>query len=71
MLYININHIIKYLLIGLISGLSIKYVPTTTLLQNDIIIISIIISIAYAIIDIMVPSISIIKKDESFDIIKK
>ena len=64
MLYININHIIKYLLIGIISGLSIKYVPTTTLLQKDIIIIAIIISISYAIIDIMLPSINIIKKDK-------
>ena len=63
MLYINFNHVIKYILIGVITALSIKYIPVTTLLQKDIIIISIIVSIAYAIIDIMLPSVNIVNKD--------
>ena len=57
--YIKINYIIKYILIGLITALSIKYIPTTTLLQKDIVIISIIVSISYAIIDSILPSIYI------------
>ena len=60
--YIKKNYIIKYILIGLITALSIKYIPTTTLLQKDIIIISIIVSISYAIIDSILPSIYINNK---------
>jgi hypothetical protein len=47
---------LKYILIGLITFLSIRYIPTTTLLQEDILIISFIVSIAYAIIDMILPS---------------
>ena len=61
--YIKINYIIKYILIGLITALSIKYIPTTTLLQKDIVIISIIVSISYAIIDSILPSIYINNKE--------
>ena len=64
MSYLKLNHIIKYLLIGLITAISIKYIPTTTLMQEDIIAISIIVSIAYAIIDVILPSVYIYKNDE-------
>ena len=47
---------LKYILIGIITFLSIRYVPTTTLLQEDILIISFIVSIAYALIDTILPS---------------
>ena len=50
--------ILKYILIGIITFVAIRYIPTTTLLQEDILIISFIISIAYAIIDTTMPSIS-------------
>ena len=50
------NHIIKYILIGLITMVAIKYIPTTTLLNNDILMISFVVSISYAIIDIILPS---------------
>jgi hypothetical protein len=50
------NHILKYILIGLITMLSIRYIPTTTLLQNDILMISFVVSISYAIIDTILPS---------------
>ena len=50
--------ILKYILIGIITFVAIRYIPTTTLLQEDILIISFIVSIAYAIIDTIMPSIS-------------
>ena len=50
------NHILKYILIGLITMVAIKYIPTTTLLQMDILMISFIVSISYALLDIVLPS---------------
>ena len=50
--------ILKYILIGLITMLAIKYIPTTTLLQMDILMISFIVSISYALLDIVLPSYS-------------
>ena len=50
--------ILKYLLIGLITMLSIRYIPTTTLLQNDILMISFIVAISYALLDLFLPSYS-------------
>jgi hypothetical protein len=57
-MYININHILKYILIGIITGICIKYIPETTLLEQDILTISFVVSIAYALIDKILPSIS-------------
>ncbi len=48
--------ILKYILIGLITVVAIKYIPTTTLLRNDILMIGFIVSIAYAILDTLLPS---------------
>jgi len=62
---IKINHIIKYILIGLITVLAIKYIPKTTLLQDEIITIGIVVSIAYAIIDTILPSVYIKKTEEN------
>ena len=50
--------ILKYILIGIITFIAIRYIPTTTLLQDDILIISFIVSIGYAIIDYIGPSVS-------------
>ena len=50
------NRILKYILIGLITIIAIKYIPTTTLLNNDILMIGFIVSIAYAILDTILPS---------------
>ncbi len=52
------NHILKYILIGLITLLAIKYIPTTTLLQIDILMISFIVAISYALLDFILPSYS-------------
>lgn len=52
------NHILKYILIGLITIVAIKYLPTTTLLQNDILMIGFIVSICYALLDVILPSCS-------------
>ena len=56
---LKINQILKYILIGIITALSIKYVPTTTLLQCDIFIVAFIVSICYALMDHTLPSISL------------
>lgn len=50
------NRIIKYFLIGLISFIAIRYVPSIALKDIDIIIVSMIISMGYAIIDKLLPS---------------
>jgi len=52
------NRILKYILIGLITMITIKYIPTTTLLNNDILIVGFIVSIAYAVLDTILPSYS-------------
>ena len=54
------NRIIKYILIGLISIIAIRYVPQHKLNDDDIIIIAIIISIGYAIIDKLMPSYNLV-----------
>ena len=50
--------VLKYILIGLITMLAIKYIPTTTLLQVEILMISFIVSISYALLDVILPSYS-------------
>ncbi len=50
------NRIIKYILIGIIAVIAIRYIPSNALLDKDIIIIAICISIGYAIIDKLLPS---------------
>jgi uncharacterized BrkB/YihY/UPF0761 family membrane protein len=55
----NIEKIIKYILMSLITILCLRYIPNNPLKINDIIIISLIISIVYAILDIISPAIKI------------
>lgn len=50
------NRIIKYFLIGLIAFIAIRYVPSIALSDLEIIAVSMIISIGYAIIDKLLPS---------------
>jgi hypothetical protein len=50
------NRIIKYLLIGLLSFIAIRYVPSNALADKDIIIVSMIISMGYATIDKLLPT---------------
>ena len=50
------NRIIKYFLIGLIAFIAIRYVPSNALNDLEIIAVSMIISIGYAIIDKLLPS---------------
>jgi hypothetical protein len=52
--------IIKYIIIALVLSLSLKYIPSYNIDTNDIIIISCISSITYAVIDMISPSIKII-----------
>jgi hypothetical protein len=50
------NRILKYLLIGIISFIAIRYIPSHSLLDLDIVVVAIIISIGYAILDKLMPS---------------
>jgi hypothetical protein len=55
----NSQKLIKYILMGLIVILCLKYIPETILNLNEILIIGIISSIAYAILDMISPTIKI------------
>lgn len=55
----NIKKIIKYLIIGFIVGLSARYIPSTSLDNNEIIFIGATASIVYGILDMYSPSIAI------------
>ncbi len=50
------NRIIKYFLIGLIAFIAIRYVPSTAFSDLEILSVSMIISMGYAIIDKLLPS---------------
>lgn len=64
-----INKILKYILIGLLTGLSLRYVPTNPIPQNEVLMICFIISIGYAILDRILPSIYFeTNTEESLDI---
>jgi uncharacterized protein YacL len=58
------NQSLKYILIGLFTGLLIKYIPSFSIIDKEIIIISCCISIFYAILDKLLPSISLDKSSE-------
>ena len=50
------NRIIKYFLIGLIAFIAIRYIPSNALDDMEILVVSMTISIGYAIIDKLLPS---------------
>jgi hypothetical protein len=50
------NRIIKYFLIGLIAFIAIRYIPSNALDDMEILIVSMTVSIGYAIIDKLLPS---------------
>lgn len=51
--------IVKYLLFGLIVGLSVRYIPSHAINQKEIIMIAAIASISFAILDMVSPSIKV------------
>ena len=55
---------LKYIIIFIILSLSCKYIPTNNLTTKEIISISMIGGIIYAILDMISPSIKIIKKND-------
>lgn len=55
----RIKKIIKYLLFGFIIGISVRYIPTSTIKDHEILMILIIGSIGFGIIDMVAPSIVI------------
>ncbi len=50
------NRIIKYFLIGLIAFIAIRYIPSSALNDIEILVVSMTVSIGYAIIDKLLPS---------------
>ena len=50
------NRIIKYFLIGLIAFIAIRYIPSSALDDMEILVISMTVSIGYALIDKLMPS---------------
>ena len=50
------NRIIKYFLIGLIAFIAIRYIPSNALDDMEILVVSMTISIGYALIDKLLPS---------------
>jgi hypothetical protein len=53
------KNIVKYLLFGLIVGVSVRYIPTQVINQKEIIMIAAIASITFAILDMVSPSIKV------------
>jgi hypothetical protein len=50
------NRIIKYFLIGLIAFIAIRYIPSNALDDLEILVVSMTVSIGYAVIDKLLPS---------------
>jgi hypothetical protein len=50
------SRIIKYFLIGLIAFIAIRYIPASALDDMEILVVSMIVSIGYAVIDKLMPS---------------
>ena len=55
----NTKNLIKYLIIGLIVSLAVRYIPDKILSNNEIITIGAIASVTYGILDMYAPSIFI------------
>lgn len=53
-----LNKIIKYIAIGIFTFLAIRYIPTHALLDEEILMVALCVSVAYAIIDKLMPSFS-------------
>jgi hypothetical protein len=53
--------IIKYVLFGLICGISLRYIPSSKMQNKEILMISLIMSISFAIMDMISPSIKVNK----------
>jgi hypothetical protein len=51
--------ILKYLLFGLIVGISIRYIPASTINNKEILMIAAIASISFGIIDMVSPSLTV------------
>lgn len=64
---LRIERLIKYILLGLIVILTAKYIPETKLLTKEIIMIGATSSIAFAILDLVSPTVRVVetKKDNN------
>ncbi len=52
----QINKIIKYIVIGMFTFIAIRYIPTHAILDTEIVMVALCVSIVYAIIDKLLPS---------------
>jgi hypothetical protein len=51
-----IHKIIKYIVIGMFTFIAIRYIPTHAILDTEIIMVALCVSIVYAILDKLLPS---------------
>ena len=58
--------IIKYIVIGIFTFIAIRYIPTHAIIDIDIIMVSLCVSIVYAILDKLLPSYTNISSAASF-----
>ena len=52
----KMNKIIKYIVIGMFAFIAIRYIPTHAILDTEIIMVALCVSIVYAILDKLLPS---------------
>ena len=57
------KRIIKYILMGFIILVAVRYIPTQPLMTQEIIIIGLISSISFAMLDMVCPSINVYQKN--------
>ena len=61
---LNIERVIKYILLGLVVLVATKYIPENALPMKEIIMISATSSIAFSILDMVSPSVNVSQKKE-------
>ena len=61
---LNIERIVKYIIMGLVVLLATRYIPDTLLPPKELVMIGATSSIAFAILDMVSPSVKVIKNNQ-------
>jgi uncharacterized MnhB-related membrane protein len=62
----NVERIIKYVIMGLLVLLATRYIPENTMPTKELIMIGATSSIAYAILDMVSPSVKVVKNSNNY-----
>lgn len=62
---LNIERIVKYIIMGLVVLLATRYIPDTLLPPKELVMIGATSSIAFAILDMVSPSVKVIKNNQT------